>query len=62
MSVLATVDPQFPMYLWYQLLPAVDIQLNLLRQLRLNPQLSANVHLNGVFDYNKTPLLPLGTI
>lgn len=30
MSVLATVDPNFPMHLWCQLLPAVDIQLNLL--------------------------------
>ena len=41
--------------------PAVDIQLNLLRSSRLHPQLSGHCHLNGLFDYNKTPLLPLAT-
>ena len=61
MSVLATVDPAFPMHLWCRLTHAVNIQLNLLRQSRLHPQLSGKCHLNGVFDYNKTLMLPLGT-
>jgi hypothetical protein len=37
------------------------ITLNLLRQCRLNPKLSAHAQLNGLFDYNKTPLAPPGT-
>jgi hypothetical protein len=37
------------------------ITLNLLRQSRLNPKLSAHAQLNGLFDYNDTPLAPPGT-
>jgi hypothetical protein len=33
----------------------------LLRTSRLNPRLSAEEHLNGTFDFNCTPLAPLGT-
>ena len=34
--------------------------LNLLRASRVNPRLSAYEQLNGVFDFNRTPLGPLG--
>lgn len=34
--------------------------LNLLRQSNKNPAISAYQHVNGNFDYNKTPLAPLG--
>jgi hypothetical protein len=41
---LSSVDPSFPMHLWYRLLPQAEITLNLLRTSRLHPQLSAAAH------------------
>ena len=35
--------------------------LNLLRTSRLNPKLSAYSQLWGLFDFNRTPIAPLGT-
>ena len=57
---LASLDPQFPMHLWCRLLPLATTTLNLLRPSRVNPRLSAEEFLNGVFDYNKTPIAPPG--
>ena len=37
------------------------ITLHMLIQLRRNPKISAHLALEGVFDYNKTPLAPTGT-
>ena len=45
---------------WDSLLPQETLNLNLLRNCRFNPKLSAHEALNGIFDYNKTPLGPLG--
>jgi hypothetical protein len=60
-AMLCSTDKQFPIHLWYRLIPQTVITLNLLRQFRLNPKLSAHAQLNGLFDYNKTPLAPPGT-
>ena len=57
---LSSLYPQFPMHLWYQLLLLATLTLNLLRPARVNPKLSAEEFLNGVFDYNKTPIAPPG--
>ena len=57
---LSSVDPTFPLRLWCQLIPQSEISLNLLRQSRLNPKLSAYAQLFGLFDYNATPLGPPG--
>jgi hypothetical protein len=35
--------------------------LNMLRRSRFNPRLSAHTQIFGVFDYNRTPLAPIGT-
>ena len=35
--------------------------MNLLRSSRINNNLSAYEQLEGTFDFNKTPLAPLGT-
>jgi hypothetical protein len=35
--------------------------LNMLRRSRINPRLSAHTQIFGVFDYNRTPLAPIGT-
>ena len=59
-SGLATVHPSFPLHIWCRLIPLADTTLNLMRPSRINPKLSAYEILNGVFDYNKTPIAPPG--
>ena len=60
-SILCGTDPRFPLNLWCHLIPQATTTLNLLRSSRLNPRLSAHAHLNGNFDFNRTPMAPLGT-
>ena len=60
-SILATVDPDFPMREWDRLLPQAELTLNLLRSARVNPKLSAWAYLFGQYDYQKTPIAPPGT-
>ena len=57
-SALCSTDSQFPMHLWFCLLPQATLTLNMLRYSRLNPQISAYTVLEGVFDFNRTPLAP----
>jgi hypothetical protein len=57
---LSSVDPTFPLHLWYRLLPQAEITLNLLRTSRLHPQLSAAAHFHGLVNYNKTAFAPPG--
>jgi hypothetical protein len=56
-----TTDPAFPLHLWCRLIDQASTTLNLLRQSRINPRLSAEAQLNEAFDYNKTPFAPPGT-
>jgi len=60
-SCLATVDPRYPLKEWDRLLPQCKLTLNLLCLAKVNPKLSAWEYLFGVFDYNKTPIVPPGT-
>lgn len=58
---LCSVDKDFPLHLWDQLISQAELTLNLLRASRINPKLSAwarQVH--GIFDYNRCPLAPPG--
>ena len=57
---LSSVDKDFPLHQWDQLLEQAVITLNLLRPARLNPKLSAYAYLFGMFNYNATPLAPPG--
>jgi hypothetical protein len=57
---LSSVDPAFLLQLWDRILPQAEITLNLLRTLRLHPQLSAAAHFHGLVDYNKTAFAPPG--
>jgi hypothetical protein len=57
---LSSVDPAFPLHLWDRLLPQAEITLNLMRTLRLPPQLFAAAHFHGLVDYNKTAFAPPG--
>ena len=59
-TILAGVDSKFPKNEWDKLLPQAEITINLLRSSRINPNLSAYEQMEGTFDYNKTPLAPLG--
>jgi hypothetical protein len=58
---LCSTNPDFPLNLWDKLIPQCLITLNLLRRSRINPQLSTQAHINGVFDFNCTPLAPSRT-
>jgi hypothetical protein len=60
-AALATVNNLCPLQLWDEFLPQVELTLNMLRFSRRNPLISANQKLYGPFDFNKTPLAPLGT-
>ena len=60
-TALATVDMHCPLQLWDEFLPQVELTLNMLRFSRRNPNKSANQEVYGNFDFNKTPLAPLGT-
>ncbi len=58
---LATVNKDCPLQLRDEFLPQIELTLNLLRFSRCNPSRSENKEVNGRFDYNKTPIAPLGT-
>ena len=58
---MATCDPDFPLREWDRLLQQAELTLNLLRNSRINPALSAWAYLFGNFDFNKSPLIPPGT-
>ena len=59
-AILCGTDPDFPLILWDKLLEQAVMTLNFLRASRVNPRLSAYEQLNGGFDFNRTPLGPLG--
>ena len=60
-SNLHGCDKQFPAYQWCRIIEQCEMTLNMLRRSRINPKLSAYTQLFGVFDYNATPLAPIGT-
>jgi hypothetical protein len=49
------------MRLWDILVPQTILTLNLLRQSNAVPSVSAYQYVRGTFDYNKTPLGPMGS-
>ena len=59
-SMPAGTNSSFPKNEWDLLLPQAELTMNLLCSSRLNPRLSAEEHMNGVFDHHRTPLAPLG--
>ena len=60
-AIIAGVDDTFPMRLWDKLLPQTIVTLNLLRQFNAVPSVSAYQYVRGTFNYNKTPLGPMGS-
>ena len=59
-SILAGVAPDFPRNLWDLLLPQTELTLNLLRQATLDPSRSVWSYFHGSFNYDATPIRPLG--
>ena len=58
---LASCHPDFPIREWDRILDQAELTLNLLRNSRVNPTLSAWAYLFGNHDFNKVPLAPPGT-
>ena len=59
---LATMDPNCPIQLWCRFLPQIEITLNILRTSREDGTKSSYEAFHGKpFDWNKTPLAPVGT-
>ena len=58
---LNSCNPNFPLHLCDRLIPRATLTLNLLHPSRLNPILLAESQPNSAFDFNHTPLAPLGT-
>ena len=59
-SALAMTDSNFPLQLWDKLTPLVQDTLNLLRTSRIDPSKSAYEILNGLYNWDRYPLAPLG--
>lgn len=55
---IVTVDPKFPIEEWNRLINQAVVTHNLLRSAPVNPKLSAYAYIFGLFDYNKTPIVP----
>ena len=61
-SILNGTDERFPPHLWCRIIPPQAVAtLSMLGLSRLNPKLSAYNQRFGNFDFNKTPMAPLGT-
>ena len=58
---ISRADNLFTIHLWYRLLDQVHITLNMLRNSKHDPKISAHVIMEGNFDFNKNPLVPPGT-
>ena len=59
---MCLTDPAFPIFLWdTSIIPQAELTLNMLRTSCKNPLLLAQTALDGIFDFNRTPLVPPGT-
>jgi hypothetical protein len=59
-SIICGTDNAFPLRIWDKIIPQSVLTLNLMRASRLNPKNSAHSQIHGPFDYNQTPIAPLG--
>ena len=57
---LCTVHASFPLHLWDRLIPQVTMTLNMLRPCRYNKKLSAYEAMHGTYNFDATPMAPLG--
>lgn len=59
-AMLSGTDESFPLDAWDHLLPQCIVTLNLLRESRIQPALSAYAQIHGAFNFDRTPLAPAG--
>jgi len=59
-AILAGLPTSFPLRLWDELLPQAELTVNILRPSHARPKVSAHTYLFGPFDFNRTPLAPIG--
>ena len=60
LAIIAGIANYFPNFLWDHLLPQTELTLNLLRQSTLAPDMSAWEQFNGLFNFDATPIVPIG--
>ena len=60
-SGLSSCPKGLPLNFWDYLISQGCLTLNLLLKSHINPKLSAQAQLHGMFDFNATPLAPTGT-
>ena len=60
LATLSGVAHDFPRHLWDLLMPQAELTLNLLQQETANPAMSAWEFFSRAFNYDETPLGPLG--
>ena len=59
-SNMSGTAKSFPLHLWDQCIPQMEMQLSLLRQSNANPKISTYAHLYGHHNYNAVPFVPIG--
>ena len=60
LAVILGVEPKFPQFLWDRLIVQTEMTLNFLRQSTFNRTSAAWEYFSGPFQYDATPLGPLG--
>jgi len=58
---MGTLDPNCPMQLWCQFIEQGQAMLNMFKTARVNPKLSAYDILEGQYNFDHTPIAPVGT-
>ena len=59
-DALSGLPDSFPLFMWNELLPQLDMQVNLLRFSNVSPNVFSWTILAGAHDFNRHPLAPLG--
>ena len=60
-GALGTTNSDFPIQLWDKVAPQVQDSINILRQSRVRPDISAYKALEGRYDWNRYLMAPPGT-
>lgn len=60
-SIMTGLPVSFPMHLWDKLLPQAKLMLNIIRPLHAMPKISSHKYSFRLFDFNRTPLTPIGS-